>query len=124
MTTSFFEQVYRVVRCIPPGRVATYGQIARLLGMPHGARTVGWALRGLPDGCDVPWQRVINARGTVSLGDRGGGAAVQRALLEDEGVVLDDRGQVDLAVYGWAGLDQVELRQLLSGPCAGGAEAG
>jgi methylated-DNA-protein-cysteine methyltransferase-like protein len=108
----FFELVYEVVRRIPPGQVATYGQIARLLGMPHAARTVGWALRGLPEGLDVPWQRVINARGTFSLDAHG--AAVQRALLEEEGVVFDAQGRVDLGCYGWAGLDLAERDQLLN----------
>ncbi len=112
-TDSFFEQVYEVVRHIPPGRVATYGQIARLLGMPHAARTVGWALRALPEGYDVPWQRVINARGTVSFAAGSPGAEIQRALLEDEGVVFDEQGRVDLDIYGWAGLDLAEQRQIL-----------
>jgi methylated-DNA-protein-cysteine methyltransferase-like protein len=111
MTTSFFEQIYHVVRHIPPGQVATYGQIARLLGMAHGARTVGWALRALPEGSDVPWQRVISARGTISLDPYG--AAVQRALLESEGVVFDQQGRVDLDVYGWPGLDLGEQQELL-----------
>lgn len=115
MTSLFFEQAYQVVRLIPPGRVATYGQIARLLGAPRGARTVGWALRALPDGSDVPWQRVISVRGTISLGSDRTGAAAQRALLEDEGVVFDENGRVDLQVYGWEGLDPAEVRHLLEG---------
>ncbi|MFC2036755.1 MGMT family protein [Chloroflexota bacterium] len=114
MTSSFFEQVYQVVRQIPPGRVATYGQIARLLAMPHAARTVGWALHSLPDGSDVPWQRVINARGTISLGARG--APIQRTLLEEEGIIFDERDRVDLDIYGWAGLDLAERHQLLAKP--------
>jgi methylated-DNA-protein-cysteine methyltransferase-like protein len=109
---SFFDLVHRVVRCIPPGKVATYGQVARLLGAPRAARTVGWALRGVPAGSGVPWQRVINSRGTISL-DAYTGAGLQRALLEDEGVVFDEQGRIDLTVYGWAGLDPAELRQLL-----------
>jgi methylated-DNA-protein-cysteine methyltransferase-like protein len=112
MTSLFFEQVYQVVRRIPAGRVATYGQIARLLGMSHAARTVGWALHSIPEGSDVPWQRVINARGTISLGARG--APIQRALLEEEGIVFDERGHVDLDTYGWAGLDLAERQQLLA----------
>lgn len=113
MSASFFDQVSRVVRSIPPGRVATYGQIAKLLGHPRGARTVGWALRGMPDDCDVPWQRVINARGTVSFAPGSPGAAIQRSLLETEGVAFDDQGRVDLTVYGWDSLGPAELRQLL-----------
>ena len=113
MKQSFFEQVYRVVGCIPPGRVATYGQIARILDMPRAARTVGWALRALPEGHDVPWQRVINAQGAIS--SRGSpGAAVQQALLEDEGIVFDAQGRVDLNEYGWTGLDLAEREHLLT----------
>jgi methylated-DNA-protein-cysteine methyltransferase-like protein len=113
MTTPFFKQVYRVVRNIPAGRVATYGQIARLLSTPHAARTVGWALRALPDGHDVPWQRVINAQGMVSLATGSPGAEIQRALLEAEGVAFDEQGRVDLDTYGWAGLDLAERQQIL-----------
>jgi methylated-DNA-protein-cysteine methyltransferase-like protein len=119
MADSFFEQVHRVVRCIPPGQVATYGQIARLLGMPHAARTVGWALRATPEGEDVPWQRVVNARGTISLGAGSPGAAIQRALLEEEGIVFDEQGRIDLKVYGWQGLDLAERDRLL-GPASNG----
>jgi methylated-DNA-protein-cysteine methyltransferase-like protein len=114
MTISFFDQVYRVVQCIPPGQVATYGQIARLLGQPRAARTVGWALHSLPSNVEAPWQRVINARGEVSLGIGRQGAEIQRALLEAEGVVFDDRGRVDLKVYGWPGLSPPEVMQLLA----------
>ena len=114
MTDSRFEQIYGVVRCVPPGKVATYGQIAQLVGMARGARTVGWAMRAIPEGSDVPWQRVINSRGTISFQPGSPGEAVQRALLEAEGVVFDEQGRVDLKVYGWAGLDPVELNELLN----------
>ncbi len=110
---SFFIQVCQLVRRIPPGKVATYGQIARFLGVPHAARTVGWALHSLPEGSDVPWQRVINSRGAISLAaDQG--ANFQRALLEEEGVVFDEQGCVDLKRYGWAGLDLAEREELLT----------
>ena len=109
---AFFERVYWVVRHIPPGRVATYGQIARLLGVPRGARTVGWALRSLPDDREVPWQRVINAQGRISTGWDEPDSTSQRALLEAEGIVFDEQGRVDLKVYGWAGLDLAEWQQL------------
>ncbi len=114
MVNSFFEQVYRVVRRIPPGQVATYGQIARILGAPRAARTVGWALHDLPSGGDVPWQRVVNSRGAISLETRGMGGAIQRALLEDEGVRFDPEGRIDLAVYGWPGPDLAEEQALRS----------
>lgn len=94
--------VYRVVRRIPEGRVATYGQVAAIAGMPRAARQVGWALHALEPGDDVPWHRVINARGEVSA--RGGERSIedlQRARLRAEGVVFDGRGRVDLEAYGW-----------------------
>jgi methylated-DNA-protein-cysteine methyltransferase-like protein len=109
----FFEQVYELVRRIPPGKVATYGQVARILGKPRGARTVGWALHSIPEGSDVPWQRVINARGIITLDAHGPGGAIQRALLEAEGIMFDEQGRIDLEVYGWAGLDLAERDQLL-----------
>jgi methylated-DNA-protein-cysteine methyltransferase-like protein len=112
MEDSFFERVYHVVRLIPAGRVATYGQVARLLGAPRAARTVGWALRAVPADSGVPWQRVVNARGTISLGRGAGGAEIQRALLEEEGVVFDEQGRIDLAHFGWAGPDLPELAQV------------
>jgi methylated-DNA-protein-cysteine methyltransferase-like protein len=113
MSASFFEQVYQVVRHIPAGKVATYGQIARMLGKPRAARTVGWALHSLPSGSDVPWQRVINARGTISLDARGPGGAIQRVLLEAEGVRFDQEGRVDFEAHRWAGLDLAERNQIL-----------
>ena len=113
---SFFAQVYEVVRRIPPGKVATYGQIARLLGKPRAARTVGWALHSIPEGSDVPWQRVINAKGTISLDARGPGGAIQRVLLEAEGIVFDEQGRVDLKKYGWTGPDLAERDHLLIDP--------
>lgn len=117
MGNTFFQQVHRLVRLIPSGRVATYGQIARLLGNPRAARMVGWAMHSIPEGSDVPWQRVVNARGTISLDARGPGGAIQRALLEAEGIAFDEHGRLDLSVYGWTGPDPIELetiRQSLS----------
>ena len=107
----FFEQVYAVVRCIPPGRVATYGQIARLLGQPHAARTVGWAMRGCPEGGEVPWHRVINASGRISIAAHRGGVE-QRSLLDAEDVVFGPDGRIDLKRFGWEGLSELELQQL------------
>lgn len=111
MNENLFEMIYRAVRRIPPGRVATYGQVARIVGLPRGARTVGWALRALPEGSDVPWQRVINARGSISFRPGGHAAMVQQRLLEEEGIVFQE-GRVDLGAYGWAGLDAVEQMKL------------
>ncbi len=86
---------------IPYGRVATYGQIAALAGFPGQARQVGYALHSLPEGSEVPWQRVINARGEVSLRSEAGWEHYQRHLLEEEGVVFKDSGRVDLDRYRW-----------------------
>ena len=100
-----FEPFYRVARRIPRGRVATYGQVAALAGRPRGARLCGYALSALRNTVhDVPWQRVLGARGAgragISLRDPIG-AAAQRELLEREGVVLDARGRVELGKFGW-----------------------
>jgi methylated-DNA-protein-cysteine methyltransferase-like protein len=117
MGNPFFEQVHRIVRLIPPAKVATYGQIARLLGNPRAARMVGWAMHSIPEGSDVPWHRVVNARGTISLDVRGPGGAIQRALLEAEGIAFDKHGRLDLQAHGWTGPDPIELeaiKQLLS----------
>ncbi len=101
MDKSNFEKIYEVVRQIPKGKVATYGQISRWLGWPRGARTVGWALRALPEDSNVPWHRIVNAQGHLSLNEQG--AAIQRAYLETEGVVFDKSGRIDLETYGWEG---------------------
>ncbi len=95
--SSIYQQVYALIARIPPGRVATYGQIALALGLPHGARTVGWAMRRCPEG--LPWHRVVNAQGQSSL--RGAGRERQLALLADEGIEIDPQGQVDLEKYRW-----------------------
>ena len=96
---SFFERVYQVVARVPRGRVVTYGQIARHLGAPGAARTVGWALRQCP--AYLPWHRVVNARGEISRrGDREW-ESIQRQLLEAEGVAFDDADRIDLAIYRW-----------------------
>jgi len=99
MSSSFFERVYDVVRRVPPGRVVTYGQVARLLEAPHAARTVGWALAPLQDRT-VPWHRVVNTRGAIS-GRRQERVARQRELLEAEGLIFDERGRINLDRYRW-----------------------
>lgn len=103
MASDFFQHVYRVVRMIPPGRVATYGQIATYLGKPRAARTVGWALHALPEGTDVPWHRVINAQGRISTSCREHDANLQQVMLEEEGVIFDESGYTDLKRFLWEG---------------------
>jgi len=90
---SFYEQVYSVVKQIPPGKVMSYGRIAKILGRPRSAREVGRAMRLCPEG--LPWQRVVMADGTIAGGVF---AEARRALLEDEGVVfvLDGRVNMDI----------------------------
>ena len=97
--SGFFERVYELVRSIPPGKVCTYGQIAVMAGSPGAARQVGWAMAGLPSGTDVPWHRVINAKGGISLRGRMDAADLQRLLLENEGIIFDENGQTDLRVF-------------------------
>ena len=86
---------------IPEGRVATYGQVAALAGMPGAARQVGYALAALPGESNVPWQRVVNARGEVSARRDFDGAPRQRLLLLEEGVVFSPAGRIDLDRFGW-----------------------
>lgn len=99
--SSRWTRIYQVVRRIPAGRVATYGQVAELAGLPRHARQVGYALHALPEDSGVPWQRVVNARGEVSARSLPGFEQVQRQLLEDEGVAFDARGRLDLPRYRW-----------------------
>lgn len=97
-----YDRIYSVVRRIPRGRVATYGQVAVLAGLPRQPRLVGYAMHALPNGTSVPWHRVINARGCVSprAGD-GAGSERQRLLLVAEGLRFDSAGRISLARQGW-----------------------
>jgi len=106
--------VYRLVSRIPRGRVATYGQIAALLGAPRAARAVGYAMKRCPQGDGLPWHRVLNARGGISLRANVSGMITQRLLLEREGLAFrNDR--VDLRRHRWVGprrLPSLRLRAL------------
>jgi methylated-DNA-protein-cysteine methyltransferase-like protein len=91
-----------VVRRIPRGRVATYGQVARLASQPGHARLVGYALAALDDRSRLPWHRVVNAAGRISpRRDKGPESVIQRLRLEREGVVFDSRGAIRLALFRW-----------------------
>ena len=96
----FQSAVYRLVAAIPRGRVATYGQLAAILGWPRAARAVGYAMRHCPTG--LPWHRVVNASGGISLRANVGNMLTQRVLLEQEGVTVR-RGRIALARYRWTG---------------------
>jgi methylated-DNA-protein-cysteine methyltransferase-like protein len=95
-----YETIYKTVRRIPRGRVATYGQIATLAGLDGHARQVGYALHKLPHD-NVPWHRVVNARGEVSPRSSGDSHELQRELLLAEGVTFDKRSRIDLQELGW-----------------------
>jgi methylated-DNA-protein-cysteine methyltransferase-like protein len=96
-------QLYTIVRQIPAGHVATYGQVAKLAGLPGHARQVGYALSALPEDTDVPWQRVVNAKGEVSPRSWSDGSEdFQRRLLEEEGVVFSDAGRIRLSEFRWS----------------------
>jgi methylated-DNA-protein-cysteine methyltransferase-like protein len=97
-SSSFFSCVYALVLRVPRGRVVTYGQVARARGAPRAARTVGWAMRVSPE--NVPWHRVVNARGEISLRPTTG-YHEQRARLKAEGIRFDRAGRIDLDKYGW-----------------------
>jgi methylated-DNA-protein-cysteine methyltransferase-like protein len=97
-----YERIYATVRKIPPGRVTTYGNVARLSGLAGQARLVGYALSALRDGTALPWHRVINAQGRLSLERVGSSAGLtQRVRLEREGVKVDAGGRVSLTRFGW-----------------------
>jgi methylated-DNA-protein-cysteine methyltransferase-like protein len=98
---SNYDRIYAVVRRIPRGRVATYGQVATLAGLGGHARQVGYALHALKTERAVPWHRVVNARGQISPRAEPGGDLIQRRLLEREGVNFDAADQLELGRYRW-----------------------
>lgn len=95
-----YEKIYAIVRQVPAGRVTTYGTVSKIVGGCT-ARMVGYAMAATPKGSDVPWQRVINSQGKISPHGFGYGTAIQRQLLEEEGIVFDMAGKIDLEKYGW-----------------------
>jgi len=111
---AYYEQVWNIVRQIPFGKVAAYGQIAKMLPPPAGVeieayaafapRWVGGAMAACP--ADVPWQRVINSQGKISERE---GAERQRQLLESEGIIFDAKDRVDLKKYGWSGRNEDDI---------------
>ena len=96
-----YQRIYNVVRRIPKGRVATYGQVASLAGLAGQARQVGYALHALPQGTAVPWHRVINATGRISRRSVAGAELIQAQLLAREGVRLNPLGKIALSRFGW-----------------------
>jgi methylated-DNA-protein-cysteine methyltransferase-like protein len=98
-TRALFPRIYDLVRQVPRGKITTYGDVSQLVGQGCDARVVGYAMAACPD--DVPWQRVINAQGKISL--KGEAAQKQRMRLEAEGIVFDARGKIDLDRFRWSG---------------------
>ncbi len=97
---SVFEKIYNVVKQIPKGKVATYGQVAMMAGNPRWARVVGYALHNNPDPENIPCHRVVNREGKVATGFAFGGGQTQRQLLEKDGIIFEPDGHIDLEKYG------------------------
>lgn len=100
--TKFTSRLLEVITSIPYGKVTTYGRVAELAGKPRAARQVFWALRVYSEKYNLPWHRIINSKGAISLG-RGQGFELQRSLLEQEGIFVMEDGGVDLKKYLWSG---------------------
>ncbi|MCX6084762.1 MAG: methylated-DNA--[protein]-cysteine S-methyltransferase [Caldiserica bacterium] len=100
-TDAFFGRVWSLAATVPRGKVTTYGAIARALGSPGAARTVGWAMRATPAESSVPCHRVVKMTGELSPEETFGGPGVQRSLLESEGVTFDAQGCVDMKHHLW-----------------------
>jgi methylated-DNA-protein-cysteine methyltransferase-like protein len=101
MVSDSYRKIYTVVEQIPVSKVATYGQIAALAGMPGCARQVGYAMHALPEDSAIPWHRVVNARGEISIHSEPIYADIQRKLLEAEGIEFNRSDRIDLQKYQW-----------------------
>jgi methylated-DNA-protein-cysteine methyltransferase-like protein len=99
--SDLYTRFYKVIQRIPRGYVATYGQIAEMAGYPGYARQVGYALRATPEDLDIPWHRVINAQGKISIKAGGPYDNVQRLMLEAEGIEFDHKNRIPLNIYRW-----------------------
>ena len=97
---NWYQNIWKVVSEIPSGHVLTYGEVARLAGMPRAARRVSQALRRAPGSMKLPWHRVINAQGKISFPEDSSGWRQQKKLLEKEGITFL-QGKIDLGVYGY-----------------------
>ena len=102
MNPTLYLQIHNIIRLIPSGKVATYGQIAEIVGNCN-ARMVGYAASSIPLDSDIPWQRVINYKGEISLRSSSSAELLQQNLLEAEGVIFDQSGRTNLEYYRWDG---------------------
>jgi methylated-DNA-protein-cysteine methyltransferase-like protein len=101
LMSNYFQQIYRLVAQIPAGKVATYGQIAALIGNPRASRTVGWAMRNAPSNLQLPCHRVVYQSGALAPPDTFGSSGLQRALLESEGITFNFDDRVALEKHLW-----------------------
>ena len=122
---STYDRIYAVIARIPRGRVATYGQVALLAGLPRAARQVGYALAALPDDLPLPWQRVVNARGEISprAAAHRGREEVQRELLRRERVRFDAQGRIPLVRFQWQPVPEAGARRVSRGSASRGSGA-
>jgi len=118
-TSKSYPRIWNVVAAIPHGHVASYGQVAELAGIGRGARMVGWALGQAPDRSALPWHRVLNAQGKISIPKGSRSRAEQIRRLNDEGIVVND-GKVDMRRYRW----DPDIDELVWGPAAFGGLVG
>ena len=102
MKSFIYKKIHHVISLIPSGKVATYGQIAEIVGECT-ARMVGYAASVIPSDSDIPWQRVINYKGSISLRSSGSGGVLQQKMLEAEGIKFNQKGETDLGHYRWKG---------------------
>jgi methylated-DNA-protein-cysteine methyltransferase-like protein len=97
------QRIWQVINAIPPGRVCSYGDVARLAGLPNGARQTAWALRKLPRDTRIPWFRVINSQGKIAMPEGSSGYREQRRRLRAEGVSFGDSGRISSSDFWWKG---------------------
>jgi methylated-DNA-protein-cysteine methyltransferase-like protein len=118
MASDFARRVQQIVCAVPRGRIVSYGSVAALMGAPRAARAVGRALCTLPDDASVPWWRVVNRNGEISIKCSVHGPALQRALLEGEGIRFDRVGRIGWEIWGWDGQGIPTAPDLRSDPDA------
>ena len=108
MKSHLYQQIHEIIRLIPRGKVATYGQIAEIVGGCT-ARMVGYAASAIPFDSDIPWQRVINYKGKISSRSGGSVELLQQELLEGEGIQFDQLGKTNLKYYRWNGETELNM---------------
>jgi methylated-DNA-protein-cysteine methyltransferase-like protein len=106
MSSEHYKRIYAAIKKVPRGKVASYGQIAAIAGIPRHARQVGYALHSLPEGSKLPWHRIVNSQGKISPRGLNGSDEWQRILLEEEGVEFGLAGRINLRKYRWDGPKQ------------------